>query len=200
MSMKIGMFGGSFDPAHNGHRKLALFMKEALSLDKLIIIPTSMSPFKTTGSDSEDRYNICKLAFPEDFFEVSRIEIERGGKSYTYDTIAEIRKQIPDAELYYIIGSDHLLCFDQWYRYRDILSLVTLCAVSRESALDEEELSRYADEKLRPYGTVRIIDYEPFEISSTEIRRMVSAGGDVRAVLPEGVEEYIKARGLYCDL
>lgn len=196
--MRIGIFGGSFDPVHSGHRWLARFVVEALSLDKLLIIPASMSPFKeSTGASPEDRLNMCRAAFPEDCFEVSDIELRRGGKSYTVDTVNAVRELYPDASLYLITGSDQILSFDRWYRFRDILSMVTLTGVSREGGVKREELERFADGRLRPFGECLILEFSPVEISSTRLRQMLEKGEDTGELLPEGVKDYVEKKGLY---
>ena len=194
---RTGLFGGSFDPVHNGHIKLAEFMMNELSLDRMIVIPTFVSPFKTGGSAAEDRYEMCRFAFSGEKYEVSRIETDREGKSYTIDTVKEIRKTYPDDELFLIIGSDQLKNFHKWYKAAEILSEVTLCAVSRETGDTCEELEKTADENLRKYGKVLIKKFEPLEISSTEIRNMAAAGNDITPFVPEAVAGFIKTRGLY---
>lgn len=194
----ICIFGGSFDPVHKGHKKLALFVAERLQLRKMLIIPAGLSPFKkSTGADEEQRLAMCRLAFPEDIFEISDIEIRRGGKSYTVDTVAAVKELYPHEKIYLLIGSDQLLSFDRWYRYRDILSEVTLVSVSRESCTETETLSVFADEKLRPYGECMIFDFDAFEVSSTFLRKRLSAGDDVSEYVDKDVFAYIQKEGLY---
>ncbi len=194
----ICIFGGSFDPVHKGHKKLALFVAERLQLRKMLIIPAGLSPFKkSTGADEEQRLAMCRLAFPEDIFEISDIEIRRGGKSYTVDTVAAVKELYPDEKIYLLIGSDQLLSFDRWYRYRDILSGVTLVSVSRESCTETETLSVFADEKLRPYGECMIFDFDAFEVSSTFLRKRLSVGDDVSEYVDKDVFAYIQKEGLY---
>lgn len=198
MAGGICIFGGSFDPVHKGHKKLALFIAEKLKPGKMLIIPAGLSPFKSsTGADNTQRIEMCRLAFPEDVFEVSDIEIKRGGKSYTVDTVTAVKELYPDEKIYLLIGSDQLLSFDRWYRYRDILSMVTLVSVSRESAVETESLNEFADERLRPYGECIIFDFDAFEVSSTAIREVLSSGEDAGQYIDSDVSAYIQKEGLY---
>ena len=198
MAGGICIFGGSFDPVHKGHKKLALFIAEKLRLEKMLIIPAGLSPFKSsTGADEAQRLEMCRLAFPEDIFGVSDIEIKRGGKSYTVDTVTAVRELYPEEKIYLLIGSDQLLSFDRWYRYRDILSMVTLVSVSRESAVEAARLNEFADERLRPYGECIIFDFEAFEVSSTFLRERLSSGEDVTHYIDSHVSAYIQKEGLY---
>ena len=197
----ICIFGGSFDPVHKGHKKLALYVTEKLNLRKMLIIPTAMSPFKSTsGATPSDRMEMCQLTFYEEEFIVSDTEIARGGKSYTIDTIKAVKEMYPDEKLYLLIGSDQLVHFDKWYRFEEILSLVTLVAVSRQGNALRTELEKIADEKLRPYGECIILDFEAFVISSTEIRNIAASGGDVSEFTEKQVSDYIKQKGLYLDV
>ncbi len=198
MSGGICIFGGSFDPVHKGHKKLALFVAERLQLKKMLIIPAGLSPFKkSTGANEEQRLTMCRLAFPEDIFEISDVEIKRGGKSYTVDTVAAVKELYPDEKIYLLIGSDQLLSFDRWYRYRDILSAVTLVSVSRESGIETERLNEFADENLRPYGECKIFDFDAFEVSSSFLREKLASGDDASEYIDRSVAAYIQKEGLY---
>ena len=198
MAGGICIFGGSFDPVHKGHKKLALFIAEKLQPEKMLIIPAGLSPFKSsTGADNAGRLEMCRLAFPEDIFEISDIEIKRGGKSYTVDTVTEVKELYPDKKLYLLIGSDQLLSFDRWYRYRDILSMVTLVSVSRESSVETARLNEFADERLRPYGECMIFDFDAFEVSSTFLREKLSSGENTDMYIDPFVSAYIQKEGLY---
>lgn len=193
--MKIGIYGGSFDPPHKGHRLLAENLMEACGVHKVMVIPTAMSPFKeTSGADAEDRLQMCKLAFPEERFEVSDIEISRGGKSYTVDTVSVVNGMYPDAELYLFMGEDMLLSFDRWYRYRDILSMCTLVAACRTEDLGKlQEMKAFAADVLA--DKVIICESVPVEISSTQVRSALLHGDS--EYVSDRVMKYIKSRGLY---
>ena len=198
MNKGICIFGGSFDPVHKGHKKLALFVAQQLKLKKMLIIPAALSPFKkSSGASEEQRLEMCSLAFNEDIFEVSDLEIKRGGKSYTIDTVNAVRELYPDEKLYLLIGSDQLMSFDRWYRYQDILSEVTLVSVSREESVAKKELEKFADEHLREYGECIILDFSPLEVSSTYLRGLIREGKDISEFIDEEIASYIHLKGLY---
>ena len=195
---KIAIYGGSFDPPHKGHRLLAENLAAKCGAEKVIIIPASLSPFKESSSaGGEHRLQMCRLNFDDDLFEISDIEIKRGGKSYTVDTLREIKKQYPHSDLYLFMGDDMLLSFDKWYCYKDILSLARLVCACRTD--DEAVLSRMREfaKNVLELDEAGIIfcEAKPIEISSTEIRT-----GDTqlkREYLDSRVFEYIMSRGLY---
>ena len=115
--MRTGIFGGSFNPVHIGHICLAERMSEIMKLDRLFIIPAGVSPFKENngGISDSDRLNMCRIAFGNhDNFFVSDIEIKRAGKSYTVDTVRELKKMYPGDDMFLFVGSDMLLSFDKW--------------------------------------------------------------------------------------
>ena len=194
--MKIGLFGGTFNPVHNGHINLVKNFKEKLSLDKVLVIPTAVPPHKQAESlvSSEDRLNMCRLAFSS-LAEVSDVEIERGGRSYTVETLEELKKVYKDDDLYFLVGSDMLLSFKRWYRWEDILTMCTLCATDR----DNEETCRDADEDF--FSKIIFCDFPKTVVSSSEVREKLSDGNDVSDLVPEEVVKYIREKGLYnvCD-
>ena len=189
---KIGVFGGAFNPPHKGHVRLAREFADRLSLDEVLVIPSFIPPHKSAGSlaPAEDRLEMCRLAFCGDpRFTISAMEIDRGGKSYTYDTLLEIKKQNPSAELFLIIGSDMYSSFKTWHRYKSILELCTVCTASREKGAAPQNS-----------GIAAVIsDLPAYEISSTQIRDMVDNGADISEFTGESVAEYISDRGLYHD-
>ncbi|MBQ8575462.1 MAG: nicotinate (nicotinamide) nucleotide adenylyltransferase [Clostridia bacterium] len=199
--MRIGIFGGTFDPPHAGHKKYADEFKEKLSLDKLLVIPTATPPHKSNEqtADSSDRLNMLKILFDGDSrSEVSDMEIARGGKSYTYETVTLLREQYPDDELIFLLGSDMLLSFHRWLNPDTILEKVKICAVTRSGEIDEENLSGYIDEYFPDKKDRFIIcEFEPIELSSTEIRNAIKNGLSVDGLLDEQVLKYIKEKELY---
>ncbi|HZJ75750.1 MAG TPA: nicotinate (nicotinamide) nucleotide adenylyltransferase [Clostridia bacterium] len=197
---KIGIFGGSFNPPHNGHINIVRKITDFYGFDKVFIIPSSIPPHKRIIGDVTpiERYEMCKLAFNDSDFFVSDIEMQRQGKSYTYDTLLEL-KNSNNGELNLIIGSDMLLCFEEWYRYEDILSMAKIIVSARIASKKEASLIKYKANKLnRLYpGAVTIFYTVPFEISSTQIREMLRNNEDISRFVPELVCEYIYRRGLY---
>ncbi len=194
--MRVGIFGGTFNPVHIGHVRLAENFKNELKLDKLLVIPTAVPPHKEAENiaSGEDRLKMCTLAF-ENIGEVSDIEIARGGRSYTVETLEKLKEIYSDDELYFLVGSDMLLCFRRWYRYEDILSMCTLCATDRDNA----ESCRSADREL--FEKIIFCDFPKTVVSSSEIREKIRNGEDVSSLVPQNVEKYIKEKGLYnvCD-
>lgn len=197
--MRIGIYGGAFNPIHKGHVKLAEEVKTKTNLDKIIIMPSGLSPHKNSDSliDSAHRLEMCRLAFEGDGYIISDLEILRQGKSYTVDTVTELKRLYPDDELFLIMGSDMLLSFHRWYRYEDILSKVTVVATTRQDDITTDELKKYSREVLSK-ETV-IIDFYPFECSSTQVRDSLISGEDVTSLVPDKVLGYIKEKGLYTD-
>lgn len=194
---KIAIYGGSFDPPHKGHKLLAENLTKICGADKVIIIPTALSPFKDSSSATpKDRLEMCKLFFDEELFIVSDIEIKRGGKSYTVDTLREIKKENPEAELYLFMGDDMFLSFNQWYKYEEILELCTVVCACRTENLDKlESMKDFAKDVLKAENRVIVCESVPFETSSTEIRSSLKNGGS--DCLSEDVYNYIISRGLY---
>ncbi len=198
--MRIGVFGGTFNPPHQGHKRLALEFMGRLSLDLMLIIPTYTPPHKESVGlvNGEDRLNMCRLCFSEKGFEVSDIELKRKGKSYTVNTLQELKEIYPNDELFFIMGSDMLLSFHTWREPDTILSLATVCAATREKGLTVE-LENYVNERyFDKRDRFKILDFTPIEISSTEIRDEISNDNEAQ-MLSFDVESYIKERGLYLE-
>ena len=195
--MRLGIFGGTFNPPHMGHLGLVTAIADKMKLDRVLIIPASVPPHKHISNlaGSRDRLEMCRLAFGGDgrFF-VSDTELKRSGKSYTYDTLCELREEYPDAELFLIVGSDMLATFDEWYRYHDILMMSTLCAASRKHGYVPQLEGRFTDEEI---AKIKFIEIPVLEVSSTLIRRKLSERENTHGLLSDSVCEYIDKKGLY---
>lgn len=194
---KIAIYGGSFDPPHKGHKILAENLASVCGAGKVIIIPTALSPFKNSSSaTAEDRLNMCNIFFKEDLFHISDVEIRRGGKSYTVDTLTQIKEENPDAELFLFMGDDMLLSFDKWYKHEEILKLATIvCACRTENLQELDNMKDFVKNVLKAENRVIICESVPFEISSTEIRSRLKDGKNIG--LSEDVYNYIASKGLY---
>ena len=196
--MRIGIFGGAFNPVHSGHLNIADAFYEDLSLDKLLFIPTAKPPHKSDAGllSGEDRVNMLRLAVENKPYEISTIEFERNTKSYTYDTLIELKRLYPDSEFFLIIGADQFIHFDKWYRYSDILDMVTLCTSARENE-EEKQLIIKSAQRLGIKDSFYMSSRAVIRVSSSEIREKIKNGSDVSSLLPKKVFDYISEKGLY---
>ncbi len=189
----IAVFGGTFNPIHNGHLEI---IKALIKLDifsRILVIPTNVPPHKNAPmlASGEDRLNMCRLAvkgFP--CVEVSDIELRRTGPSYSYDTVCEL-KESTNAKIYLVCGGDMIATLDTWRNY-DKLIRETAFVAFRRVGVDNTEFDRAVRKILENGGSVTVIDTEISDVSSTEIRL-----GD-KDFLPLEVKQYIEEKGLYC--
>lgn len=196
--MKIGLYGGAFNPVHNGHLALAEHFKNALELERLIFIPTHVPPHKSGDGlvSGEHRINMLSLALSGlDYCSVSDIEFRREGKSYTYDTVCELKKIYPDDEFFLIVGADQYFDFQKWYRADDLLRQVTVCSAARENN-QYRQMLEYKSKHYNMQNTV-VCNFDVTEISSSKIRNMISTGQSVTEFVPDSVLRYIKENNLY---
>lgn len=196
--MKIGIYGGSFNPVHNGHIHLALTAVRELGLDRVFLVPSGVSPHRSSEEyvSGEDRLAMLRLAAREhEKLEVCDYELRQPGRSYTIYTVEHFRSLFPEDELYLLVGSDMLMSFDTWNRYEDILRQVTLAVVSRNEG-DIEELEKKSEE-LRKYGKITVLRADPVVISSTEIRKKIAKNEKFSCYLDENVVQYIRSGNLY---
>ncbi len=197
--MKILIFGGTFNPVHIGHVAMCKAAQNAIKPDKTLIIPTFLPPHKCVNgvlADGDDRINMCKLAF-EDFrnTEISDIELSAEEKSYSVITLRKLHEIYPDAELFVLCGADMFLTLKSWYKYDELISLATFCAVPRDEGVDE--LKAYAKTVEEDGGKCVVIDSQVIDVSSTDIRSIIAQNGDFCTLLPEKVAEYIKKNKLF---
>lgn len=196
--MKTGIYGGSFNPVHKGHIHLAQAVMDELGLDRIFFVPSKISPHRSSEeyASGDDRAEMLRLAFGGDErFSVSTYELDTDRVSYSIYTVEHFRELYPDDELYLLVGSDMLMCFDKWYRFEDILANVTLAAVSRENG-DLGGLERKAAQ-LSEYGRIIVCKALAFEVSSTEIRKKIVKNENLTCYLHENVVQYIRYKHLY---
>ena len=201
--MKVGIFGGTFNPIHKGHTEAAYAFLRCVQPDKLFVIPTKIPPHKaiTADDDPEIRLEMTARAFSESregegVIEVSDIEIRSEGKSYTYYTLQKLKAMGFD-EFYLYCGTDMLLSFDTWFRFEEILSFCTLAYASRLEGDCPEAAEKIAMLRDRYGAKILEIPLNPIEISSSEIREMIQSGKDASAYLSPAVIDFIRERGLY---
>ena len=197
---RIGVFGGTFNPPHVAHYRLALEAVRECALDEVIIMPTFLPPHKQTELllPGEVRMELCKLTFTDRCFSFSDYELNQGGKSYTVKTLRHLKALYPGDRLFLIIGSDMLLSFDRWFRWQEILSLCTLIVLSRESSVSTNALTAFAKDRLQlSEGGFYILQCPPQELSSTQIRAMLHNGEDVSSFLIDDALQLILEKGYY---
>lgn len=197
--MRIAMFGGSFNPVHNGHVALAKTFSEALHIDRLLVIPTFIPPHKQhdTSVTPKNRMEMCRLAFAAlPYAEVSGIEIERGGASYTYLTLQSLHERYPHDELFLIMGADMFLSIQDWKNPEIIFALATICGVPRNQS-DIEELAAHAEILQSMGAKTEILDAHVMTVSSTELRRKIKNGEDFSDLVDSSVADYIRQNQLY---
>lgn len=213
--MRLGIFGGTFNPIHKGHINASIEFYDRASLDKLLIIPDRVPPHKqNAGVNAAARLEMVQLVYNDKeitknrSIEVSDIELKRTGKSYTYDTLLEISEIYPGAEIFMFVGSDMYYTLDRWYRGSDILKLCSPVTCARQEN-EKEQLFKTSEKYKVLYGTESIImDFTPIVLSSTEIRGLISeirkenskkAQDLTKKYLTDSVIRYIMENNLYCE-
>lgn len=194
--------GGSFDPVHMGHLVIAQDAVERLELAELVFIPAAIPPHKQhlLQVEPKHRLNMLRLAVEADIrFSVSDIEVERGGVSYTVDTIRALKEKYPKDELFLIVGSDTLVDLHNWHRIDELLAQCQVATFLRPGEAELEEIQRKiglsGEQKQRLLANV--VETHRIGISSTEIRMRVAEGMGIRYLVPPEVEMYIYEHGLY---
>jgi nicotinate-nucleotide adenylyltransferase len=181
---KIGIYGGTFDPIHNGHLILAREARERLELEKIILVPATVSPFKNaTVASAPDRLAMLESAVAnEPGFVIDQLELRRPPPSYTIDTIENIRPREPGAELFYLLGQDNVPDLTRWHRFDDLQKLVRFVVLDRTGGQANHS---------------HIVVQRKIDISATEIRKRVASQRSIRYLVPEAVEQIIRERRLY---
>lgn len=198
--MKTGIYGGTFNPIHNGHLHIVEEFRRGLGLDRVLLIPTRVPPHKAAPdlASAGERFAMCRLAAQgKPWLELSDIEMRREGKSYTAETLEELSVLYPQDRFYLLMGEDMFLTLDRWYRPETIFSLASVCTTPRSpdglDALRQKALEYTGQFQARCF--LEHIPYLP--ISSTQVRQAVARGEDISGLVPQAVAAYMKERGLY---
>ncbi len=202
--MRLGIFGGSFDPPHIGHLLVAVDAFESLSLDKLFFVPAAVQPLKVgmASAAAHQRLAMVRLLVGADQrFAVDSVEIDRAGLSYTVDTLETFAQRFPNAERFFLIGEDAMTAFGAWRDPEQILKLAKLAILQRKGAAGSEaghrELGAAAESGANvPAGTIAL-PTRLGDVSSTEIRERIRKGKSIRGFVPESVAAFIETERLY---
>jgi len=200
--MRLGVFGGSFDPVHYGHLLLAECCREQCRLDRILFVPTATAPHKRDQAQAppEARLEMLELATGgHEAFDISRVELERGGVSYTVDTLRHYRAAGPEAELFLLVGADMLHDLPHWREAAAVCELAIAVTVRRAgvSGPDFSVLNSIATPGQIELFRRHQVEMPEVGISSSQIRRRVAAGQSIRYWTPRAVEKYIETQGLY---
>jgi nicotinate-nucleotide adenylyltransferase len=202
--MRLGILGGTFDPVHFGHLLLAETCREQCGLDQIWFVPAATAPHKRGQSSSPAKHRLTMLELAlagNPAMVVSALEIDRGGVSYTVETLQEVRRREPDAELFLLIGGDSLLDLPSWYHAEHICQIATP-VVARRPGAAEPNLSVLSD-LASPARIEQIrgcqVNSPLIELSSSDIRQRAATGQSIRYRVPRAVEKYIETNGLYRD-
>ena len=197
---RIGIYGGTFSPPHNGHLRAAKAFMEQMWLDILYVIPTAIPPHKEMEMpvSAEHRMEMCRLAFGEmEGVYVSDMEIRRGGRSYTVDTLRELSGE--DRRLFLLCGTDMMLTLDQWRSPEEIFRLCYPVYIRRDNdrSLDLPIIQKIAEYHQKYGKVVRRIVTEPLELSSHEVREAIALEKSLKDMIPPAVETYLREHHLY---
>jgi nicotinate-nucleotide adenylyltransferase len=220
--MRIGLFGGTFNPVHLGHLRAAVEVRQGFELDEIFLIPAALPPHKVPGdvAASVDRLNMLNLALGSDAgLKVSNVELNRSGPSYTIDTVQHFKQTLPaESRLFLIMGLDAFLEIDTWKSYRELLTQIPLIVINRPNAGDRASgvpwkvMDDYMAAKLSAdysYSASRsaylasgqqpiyVFEVTALDISSTRIRRAISKDRSINYLVPPKVVEYIRTKGIY---
>ncbi|WP_025270417.1 nicotinate-nucleotide adenylyltransferase [Hippea sp. KM1] len=208
--MRIAIFGGSFNPIHIGHLRGAISVYETFKLNKVVFMPAGNPPHKKVEQTTpQQRYQMVKLATEGlDFFEVSRLEIDKKGINYTIETVYEFKESHPSDELFFIVGTDAFYQLDSWKNHRELVGLITFILIKRPEYDTSAILKKYSSivnfERIEKEGaysakknTVYIYTPPAFDVSSSMIRKKIKNSECIRYLVPESVEKFIEKEGLY---
>lgn len=194
---RIGIMGGTFDPIHQGHIRMAQCALESMRLDRVLMLPSGNPPHKPSVTPAEDRYRmVCAACAGMPGLEPCREEIDREGVIYTVDTLSILHEKYPKAELFYLIGADTLMELQKWRRYETVLTLTTFLVCPRSWHYTQEQLDAERQRLEGMGGRFIPLDMDVVDVSSTEVRAAIRSG-EATPLLPVQVRAYAAAAGLY---
>jgi nicotinate-nucleotide adenylyltransferase len=197
--LRLGIFGGTFDPIHDGHLAAAKAAMECAHLDRVVFVPSAQPPHRAAAlAPADDRLAMTRLAAEADSrFEVSDVEVERGGMSYTADTLAELHRTHPDDELYLILGWDAGRLFSTWHKPEEVTRLASVVIVGRPGM--QSPMPSDLDAAGLDPGRVILCLVPTPDVSGSGLRRAITSGESVAGKLPAAVEQFIAEHHLYGD-
>jgi len=200
--VRVGIFGGTFDPVHVGHLIMAEQCREQVNLDQVLFVPAARPPHKQDYPTTSfaRRVEMLELALAgQPAFQIEQLEKDRPGPSYTADTLEELRQSEPEQELFLILGSDCVVDLPNWHEPQRVLDLATLLIVTRPGSASNVDLRSALG--ISPNAPVKfqMVDSPLIEISSSDVRRRVRERRSIRYLVPRAVECYLEAHGLYKD-
>lgn len=189
--LRLGIFGGTFDPIHNGHIRAAEIAIDALELDKLLLVPTKSSIGKSHQASAEQRAKMVQLAIKgQSKIELSRVDIDRIGQTFTFDTLSDLAKANPGAKLFFILGIDAFSTIDTWKNFQNLSTMATFVVLSRPG---------YRHTQIDATFPHRQLSIDALDLSSSEIRELIRAGRDVSGKVPASVLKYAVENRLYLE-
>lgn len=197
---KIGIMGGTFNPIHDGHLKMALEAYKQYQLDEVWFMPTKQPPHKNNSDiiKDEHRVNMIELAIkPFPFFFLSKLELEREGTTYTIDTLCQLKKEYPEHYFYFILGSDSLFEIHTWKCPKEVMELAHILSAPRYPRTVEEDYIRKEQLEKEYNADIQFIDMEQITVSSMDIRKKFFDKKSANEYLPKEVEQYIEQYHLY---
>lgn len=200
MKKRVGIMGGTFNPIHLGHLIIAEAAYEAYNLDEVLFVPSGVSYMKDQSEilDAKKRVHMTGLAIEDNpHFALSTIEIDRDGNSYSYETLETLRKQNPNTEYFFLVGSDTLFALETWKHPEILLPSCTILVAVRNGVPMEkmQEHAKYLEDKFG--GSIKLLTTPNIEISSTDIRNRLSEGRNVKYFVPDTVLDFINKCDLY---
>jgi len=194
---RIGIMGGTFNPIHSGHIRMALAARDAAALDQVLVLPSGVPPHKQGIAPAEDRWRmVCAACAQESALTPCRMELDREGTTYTVDTLSILHEKYPRAEFFYIIGTDSLMELHTWRRIDDLLGLCTFLVCPRVCAHSPEAQRQQLAQLIERGGKFQMLDMDVITVASTDIRAALQDGSST-PLLPVPVREYCAVKGLY---